>query len=102
MGRLGSSPWRPWNYGIDSDFNKIGFSVETYPIDTIPFSNGKPPVVLSTLCSRAKGWDLVNNSAGSVDLSFDAEANQSRQDIEFIPYGSTHLRISEFPILENT
>jgi hypothetical protein len=44
-------------------------------------------------------WSLEDHSAGETPKS-PAESSEPLADLELVPYGSTRLRITEFPTLK--
>ncbi|HEY3413420.1 MAG TPA: beta-L-arabinofuranosidase domain-containing protein [Armatimonadota bacterium] len=88
-------PTTPWNYALDV---KAGFTTETRPLGPVPFAPESAPVVLHAKAKRLPGWDLVENSAGPLPQS-PVTSEEPLEDVLLIPYGSTNLRIGEFPTL---
>jgi hypothetical protein len=93
-------PSTPWNYGLILDRAKPEktIRVETGKIGKVPYEHEAAPVVLKVTGKAIPGWDIVDNSAGETPVS-PVVSDQPIADLELIPYGSTRLRITEFPVI---
>jgi len=94
------SPTTPWNYGllIDRELPQKSITAVVRRPGKVPFAQESSPVVLKLKGRAIPGWGLVKNSAGETPLS-PAASDQPDTKLELIPYGSTRLRITEFPVI---
>ena len=94
------SPTTAWNYGllVDRDAPQKSTTVVTKKPGKTPFAQNSAPVVLKVKGRAIPGWVLVSNSAGETPAS-PVVSNQPDTELELIPYGSTRLRITEFPVI---
>ncbi len=86
-------PDSPWNYAIPKDGM---LEVEEKEIGEVPFSKKNPPVVLKGTGKRVNQWKIENNSAGDLPDS-PVHTEEKEEQIRFIPFGCTKLRVSQFP-----
>ncbi|GAB4515533.1 MAG: glycoside hydrolase family 127 protein [Anaerolineae bacterium] len=93
-------PESAWNYGLllDPAAPEAHLQVTTSPVGEIPFHPEQAPVRLELEAARIDGWGLVQNSAGPVPIG-PLAARSRPTTVTLIPYGSTQLRITEFPWL---
>jgi len=94
-------PATPWNYGLllDRGSPEQSFFVATRAVGKIPFAQDTAPVTLKAKGRGLPGWKLEHNSAGDPPMS-PAVSSEPTTDLELIPYGSTRLRITEFPTIQ--
>ncbi|MBA2482509.1 MAG: glycoside hydrolase family 127 protein [Planctomycetes bacterium] len=87
-------PTSPWNYAIDLASLRLEASA---PGDR-PFTPDGAPVRIRAQGRRLPGWTIERGAAAAPPRS-PVSSDQALEPIELVPYGCTHLRVTEIPVL---
>jgi len=99
-------PTTPWNYGlvVDERRPEDGVRFEERPIGERPFSPDGVGVIAHVRGQRVPGWKVVRGWAGELAATDSSTADpgkplsdQPAEQVALLPYGSTNVRITEFP-----
>jgi hypothetical protein len=99
-------PQSPWNYGLLEAAVKTpatGFKlVQRSSNGGYPWTQQGAPIEIQTQGKRIPEWQLYNHRAGPLPHSRPSQHLQREQpdNIVLLPYGSTRLRITEFPVVK--
>jgi DUF1680 family protein len=98
-------PKTPWNYGlIDVPADKLeeAFTVtKKGQVTNYPWNLENAPVEIKAKAKRIPAWKIYNDMTGPIPYSITngLETEKETTEITLIPYGSTNLRISQFPVI---
>jgi DUF1680 family protein len=94
-------PTESWNYAIDVDTTEPSRSVglEQQSPGEVPFDPDDPPVRLTVDGAPVPEWGIEDNWAGEIRHS-PTRTPHELESVTLVPYGSTMLRVTEFPLLE--
>ena len=95
-------PVSAWNYALVLDTNNPDNSVEfkSRSVGRYPFTPEDAPVWAKVRGRRLPQWTIETNAAGPLPES-PVDSNEPLEELTLIPYGCSHLRITEFPVLRN-
>ena len=94
---LGASAW---NHGL---LDPAQIAVEEQPVGAVPFGKAVPAVFLRTPGAPLAGWTSQDGVAGDppVQTSLPATGQADAKMLQLVPYASTKLRMTAFPVLSS-
>ena len=93
-------PASAWNYAlqIDREHPEASCTFASHSTGSAPFSPEGALASIQVKGRRVPSWTLEHNAAGTLPES-PVTSTQPLEDLTFIPYGCTNLRVTEFPVL---
>ena len=93
------TPSGKWNYAFNA--NKVdNIKVKYNKVNGFPFDLGNSPVTITVPVVGVKDWTLVDNRFTPALPKTVVSEERSDTVIELVPYGSTTLRLTIFPVLK--
>jgi uncharacterized protein len=93
-------PKSPWNYALDMDraHPEQGCIFTSHALSGTPFAPESVPVRIQVQGRRLPTWTMEHHAAGILPES-QVSSSELLEALTLIPYGSTNLRVTEFPVL---
>jgi DUF1680 family protein len=90
----------PWNYAlvINNANPSSSFTFVQGTLGPLPFSPNGAPVSINANAKILDSWQLTTNAAAAPPVS-PVTSSHPTQQIQLIPFGSTNLRVAEFPFI---
>jgi len=96
-------PLTDWNYALDIDDKDLAKSIELKikKINDMPFSPDGAPIEIKVKGRKIPEWKIDKNAAAAPPKS-PISSNEPLDELTLIPYGSSNLRVTEFPVLRKS
>ncbi len=94
-------PLTPWNYALDLNLKDPAVSLTflSGAVKGNPFVLENAPVTVTAQGKILEGWGFTQGAAQPPPQS-PVESSAPEEQLILVPYGSTRLRVTEFPVLK--
>jgi len=93
-------PTTPWNYALETTEATLAEDIafHEHPLETPLFAADHAPVTATVTGRRVPTWVAENGSATATPVS-PVDVDGPSETLTLIPYGCSHFRIAEFPLV---
>jgi hypothetical protein len=94
-------PLTPWNFALNLNPKHPNDSLifQQGPLRGNPFTLEGAPVTVTAKAKYLEGWGFAHGAAQAPPQS-PVQSQSPEEDLILVPYGSTRLRVTEFPVLK--
>jgi hypothetical protein len=89
-------PASAWNYALVAAA-QADMKVNAKPLSGIPWETGRSPISIQLPAKRVENWKLADNGGNPGFVSSPTFSDQT-ESVTLVPYGSTCLRLTVFPV----